>query len=181
MQFLKELDDLKKQLSATEASADASAASAASAQVQCLAVLRELDEKNSLLKEHEVRVNRLGEQLDLLQKDLQGRESSQRQLKDDVLRIEQDIMQAIAKAGASKDCELRKLLDEISPKNVEKINRLVSVKDQEIAKLRDETRIMSAHWKLKTEELESQVCPFLVSYLNYSWFFFIPSLEKFLV
>jgi len=114
--FLKELDDLKNQLSATEASADASAASAALAQVQCLAVLRELDEKNSLLKEHEVRVNRLGEQLDLLQKDLLERESSQRQLKDDVLRIEQDIMQAIAKAGASKDCELRKLLDEISPK-----------------------------------------------------------------
>lgn len=155
--FLKELDDLKNQLSATEASADASAASAASAQVQCLAVLRELDEKNSLLKQNEVRVNRLGEQLDLLQKDLQTRESSQRQLKDDVFRIEQDIMQAIAKAGASKDCEMRKLLDEISPKNVEKINRLVSVKDQEIAKLRDETRIMSAHWKLKTEELESQL------------------------
>ena len=31
------------------------------------------------------------------------------------------------------------------------------VKDDEIAKLKDEIKIMSAHWKLKTKELESQV------------------------
>ncbi|KAF5946788.1 hypothetical protein HYC85_017016 [Camellia sinensis] len=154
---LKELDDLRSQLSATRATADASAASAQSAQLQCLAMLKELDEKNSSLKEHEVRVNRLGEQLDLLQKDLQARELSQNQLKDEVLRIEHDIMQNIAQAGASKDCELRKILDEISPKNFEKINKLLTLKDEEIRKLRDEIRIMSAHWKLKTKELESQL------------------------
>ncbi|KAE9446050.1 hypothetical protein C3L33_22079, partial [Rhododendron williamsianum] len=157
MQHLKELDDMRSQLSATKATADASAASAQSAQLQCLALLKELDEKNTSLKEHEVRVNRLGEQLDLLQKDLQVREFSQKQLKDDVLRIEHDIMQAIAKAGTSKDCELRKILDEISPKNFENINKLLTVKDEEIAKLRDELRIMSAHWKIKTKELESQL------------------------
>jgi chromosome segregation ATPase len=154
---LKELDDMRSQLSATKATADASAASAQSAQLQCLALLKELDGKNTSLKEHEVRVNRLGEQLDLLQKDLQVREFSQKQLKDDVSRIEHDIMQAIAQAGASKDCELRKILDEISPKNFEKINKLLTVKDEEIAKLRDELRIMSAHWKIKTKELESQL------------------------
>ncbi|KAI8555365.1 hypothetical protein RHMOL_Rhmol05G0169400 [Rhododendron molle] len=154
---LKELDDMRSQLSATKATADASAASAQSAQLQCLALLKELDEKNTSLKEHEVRVNRLGEQLGLLQKDLQVREFSQKQLKDDVLRIEHDIMQAIAKAGTSKDCELRKILDEISPKNFENINKLLTVKDEEIAKLRDELRIMSAHWKIKTKELESQL------------------------
>lgn len=148
---------MRSQLSATKATADASAASAQSAQLQCLALLKELDEKNTSLKEHEVRVNRLGEQLDLLQKDLQVREFSQKQLKDDVLRIEHDIMQAITKAGASKDCELRKILDEISPKNFEKINKLLTVKDEEIAKLRDELRIMFAQWKIKTKELESQV------------------------
>ena len=97
--------------------------------------------------------------MDLLQKDLRARESSQKQLKDDVLRMEHDILQAIAKAGASKDGELRKLLDEVSPKNFEKINKLLIVKDEEISKLRDEVRIMSTHWKLKTKELESQVCP----------------------
>ncbi|XP_070023950.1 nuclear envelope-associated protein 2 isoform X2 [Nicotiana tabacum] len=151
------LDDLRSQLSATQATADASAASAQSAQLQCLALLKELDEKNSSLKEHEVRVNKLGEQLDLLQKDLQARESSQMQLKDEVLRIEHDIMQALAKSGANKDCELRKILDEVSPKNIEKMNKLLTSKDEEIAKLRDEIRIMSAHWKLKTKELESQL------------------------
>ncbi|KAK9291344.1 hypothetical protein L1049_019290 [Liquidambar formosana] len=155
--YLKELDDLRAKVSATQATADASAASAQSAQLQCLALVKELDEKNISLKEHEDRVNRLGEQLDHLQKDLQARESSQKQLKDEVLRIEHEIMQAVAKSGASKDCELRKLLDEVSPKNFEKINKLLIIKDEEIDKLKDEIRTMSAHWKLKTKELESQL------------------------
>ncbi|XP_075659503.1 nuclear envelope-associated protein 2-like isoform X1 [Castanea sativa] len=155
--YLKDLDDLRSQLSATRATADASAESAQSAQLQCLVLIKELDEKNSSLKAHEDRISRLGDQLDNLQRDLQARESSQKQLKDDVLRIEHDIMQAISKSGASKDCELRKLLDEVSPKNVDKINKLLVVKDEEIAKLKDEIKIMSAHWKHKTKELESQL------------------------
>uniref|UniRef100_A0A2P2K246 Tropomyosin-like n=1 Tax=Rhizophora mucronata TaxID=61149 RepID=A0A2P2K246_RHIMU len=155
-QYLKELDGLKSQLAATKATADASAASAQSAQLQCLALLKELDDKNSSLKEHEDRVLRLGEQLDNLQRDLKARESSQKQLKDEVMKLEHEIMQAITQAG-SKDCELRKLLDEVSPKNFEKINRVLTAKDEEIAKLKDEIRIMSAHWKLKTKELESQL------------------------
>ncbi|KAL5582733.1 hypothetical protein UlMin_015175 [Ulmus minor] len=154
---LKELDDLRSQLVATRVTADASAASAHSAQMQCLALVKELDEKNFSLKEHEDRVTRLGEQLDNLQKDLQARESSQKQLKDEVMRVEHDIMLAISKTGASKDCELRKILDEVSPKNIEKMNKLLVVKDEEISKLRDEIRIMSAHWKLKTKELEAQL------------------------
>lgn len=153
-----ELDNVRSQLSATKATADASAASAQSAQLQCLALLKELDVKNSSLKEHEDRVIRLGEQLDNLEKDLQSREASQKQLKDEVSRIEQEIMQAVAKAGAKKDCELRKILDEVSPKNFEKINRHLSAKDEEIARLKDEIKVMSAHWKQKTTELESQVC-----------------------
>ncbi|KAL1293928.1 hypothetical protein HN51_054598 [Arachis hypogaea] len=155
--YLKDLDDLGTQLVATRATADASAASAQSAQLQCLELLKELDEKNTSLREHEDRVTRLGEQLDNLQKDLQARESSQKQLKDEVMRIERDIMEALAKAGEDKDCELRKLLDEVSPKNVEKMNKLLVVKDEEIARLKDDIKIMSAHWKIKTKELESQL------------------------
>ncbi|KAJ4843574.1 hypothetical protein Tsubulata_045301 [Turnera subulata] len=155
--YLKELDGVRSQLATTKATADASAASAQSAQLQCLALLKELDEKNSSLKEHEDRVTRLGEQLDNLQKDLQARESSQKQLKDEVMRIEHDIMQAISLAGSNKDCELRKILDEVSPKNFDRINKLLIVKDEEIAQLKDEIRIMSAHWKLKTKELEAQL------------------------
>ncbi|KAH6794128.1 myosin heavy chain [Perilla frutescens var. hirtella] len=155
--YVKELDDLRLQLSLTRATADASALSAQSAQMQCSALVKELEEKNGSLKEHEARVNKLGEQLDLLQKDLLAREVSQMQLKDEVSRFEQEIMLALTKAGANKDCELRKILDEVSPKNYENITKLLTVKDQEIAKLRDEVRIMSAHWKLKTQELESQL------------------------
>lgn len=157
MQYLNQLDELRSQLAATRVTADESAASAKSAQMQCVELAKELDEKNSSLKDHEDRVARLGEQLDTLQKNLQAREASQKQLKDEVMRIEHDIMQAVAKAGVNKDCELRKLLDEVSPKNFERISKLLVVKDEEIAKLKDELRIMSAHWKLKTKELESQV------------------------
>ncbi|KAL5068865.1 hypothetical protein RYX36_019752 [Vicia faba] len=154
---IKELDDLRTQLVVTRATADSSAASAQSAKFQCLELQKELDEKNSSLREHEERVIRLGEQLDNLQKDLQARESSQEQLKAEVLRIERDIMEALAKAGENKDCELRKILDEVSPKKLEKMNKLLVVKDDEIVKLKDEINIMSAHWKLKTKEFESQL------------------------
>ena len=47
-------------------------------------------------------------------------------------------MEAFAKAGENKNCELRKILDEVSPKNFEKMNKLLGVKDEEIAKLKDE-------------------------------------------
>ncbi|XP_030529520.1 nuclear envelope-associated protein 2-like isoform X2 [Rhodamnia argentea] len=155
--YLKELDDLRSQLATTQATAEASAASAESAQHQCLALLKDLDEKNSSIMEHEHRVNVLAEQLDNLQTDLQARESSQKQLKDEVLRIEHDIMEALAKSGVGNDCELRKMLDEVSPKNIDKINKLLLVKDEEIVRLKDEIKIMSAHWKIKTKELESQL------------------------
>lgn len=152
--YLRDLDYLTAQLSSTKATADASAASAESAQLQCMALLKELDQKDRSLKEHEGRVNKLGEQIDLLQKDLQSRESSQKQLKDEVLRVEHDIMQALAKANNS---ELRRILDEVSPRNLDNLTKLLSAKDEEIAKLRDEIRVMSAHWKLKTKDLESQL------------------------
>ncbi|KAK9692107.1 hypothetical protein RND81_09G241100 [Saponaria officinalis] len=155
--YLKDLDSLRSQLTITQATADASAASAQSAQLQCLALLKDLDAKNNSIKEHEDRVKRLAEQLDKLQKDLQLRELSQNQLKDEVMRVERDIMDAVAKSGMGKDCELRRILDEVSPKNLEKMNRLLSAKDEEIVKLRDEIRILSVRWKLKTEELETQL------------------------
>lgn len=155
--YLRDLDNLTSELSSTKATAEASAASAQSAQLQCMALLKELDQKNRSLKEHEARVNKLGEQLDLLQKDLQSRESSQKQLKDEVMRVEHEILQALAKSGANNDCELRRILDEVSPRNLEKMNKLLSAKDEEIAKLRDEIRVMSAHWNLKTKDLESQL------------------------
>lgn len=158
MQYLTDLDGLRSHLTLAQATAEASAASAESAQLQCLALLKELDEKNSSLKEQEDRVKRMEEQLGTLQKELQAREFSQKQLKDEVVRVEHDIMQALAMAdAANEDCELRKLLDEVSPKNLEKMNRLLMEKDAEIGRLRDEMMILSAHWRFKTNELESQV------------------------
>ena len=92
-----------------------------------MSLLKELNEKDNSLKDHRLRVNNLGEQLDLLQKDVQAREVTQMQLKDIVIRIETNIMDEVAKAF-------------------------------EIAMLRGEIRILSAHWTNKTKKLESQVC-----------------------
>ncbi|KAG0452279.1 hypothetical protein HPP92_025769 [Vanilla planifolia] len=155
--YLKELDDLRSKLSVTHATAEASAASAQSAQAQCLSLLKELDEKNCCIKENELRVVSLGEQLDLLQKNLQERELSQKQLKEHVLEIEKEIHCAIAKAGDTQDCELRGLLDEVSPRNFEKLNKLLISKDHEIAQLKDEISLLSTHWKQKANEVESQL------------------------
>lgn len=156
-QYLHDLDQLRSQMSVTQATAEASAASAKSAESQCLSLLKELNEKDHLLKEHELRVNKLGEQLGLLQKDLEEREFSQRQLKDEVLRIETDIMVAVAKAGSNKDNELLKVLSDVSPRNFENISKHLNAKDTEIARLREEIRILSAHWTNKTKELELQL------------------------
>ncbi|MQL98580.1 hypothetical protein Taro_031290 [Colocasia esculenta] len=157
LRYLKELENLRNELSVSQAAAEDSAASARSAETQCLFLLKELDEKNSSLKEHEERVNRLGEQLDLLQEDLRARELSQNQLKDEVVRIEREIMEAVANAGANKDCELKRILEEVSPQNLENLNKHLNAKDEEISRLRDEIRFISAHWKHRTKELESQL------------------------
>lgn len=155
--YLGELDDLRTELTVAKVTADASAASAQLAQMECLALVKDLDEKNNSIKQLENRVKSLAEQLDKLQEDLQVRESSQRQLKDEVQRVQRDIMESVVKAGVSNDLELRKALNEVSPKNFEETNRLLSQKDQEIAKLRDEIKVLSTHWKLKTQELETQL------------------------
>ncbi|KAK9136572.1 hypothetical protein Sjap_007166 [Stephania japonica] len=159
-QYLKQLDELRVKLSAIQETSNASAASAQSAQLQCLALSKELDVKNNSLKEHENRVNSPGEQLEHLRRSLQAREASQMQPRDEVIRVEKEIMQAVVKDGANQDCELRWILEEVSPKKIKKMNKLLSSKDEEIAKPRDEIRIMSAHWKLKTKKLESQMQKF---------------------
>ncbi|GAB2246367.1 hypothetical protein Droror1_Dr00001860 [Drosera rotundifolia] len=155
--YLAEIDELRFQLTATQATADASAASAQSAQLQCFALLKELDEKNHCLKEHEDRVQRLAEQLDNLRKDLLARELSQKQLKDEVMRVEQDIREAIVKAAVNEDSDMRKILHEDFPENLEKMNKLLVAKDDEITNLKDELRTLSIHWKLKSEEMESEL------------------------
>ncbi|KAI4368239.1 hypothetical protein MLD38_016816 [Melastoma candidum] len=156
-EYLEELDTLRSQLAVTQATADASAASVQSAQLQCLALLKELDEKNVSIKEHEDRVNRLAEQLENLQRDLRVRESSQKQLQDEVFRIKHDMMQAVAGAPVSKVDEQRKFMEEVSPENIDELNKLLLVKDEEIAKLKDEIGTTLANWKMKTNELESQL------------------------
>lgn len=163
-QFIKELEEFRSQLDATKQTAEASADSAHSTHIQCSMLKKQLDDKTRSLREHEDRVTQLGHQLDNLQRDLSLRECSEKQLREEVTRIEREITEAIAKAGlGSTDCAFQKLLEDVSPMKLERTNRLVEVKDEEITKLKDEIRLMSGHWKHKTKELESQVNPSLSS------------------
>ncbi|XP_010551017.1 PREDICTED: coiled-coil domain-containing protein 102A isoform X2 [Tarenaya hassleriana] len=155
--YLKEFDDLRSQLAITKRTAETSAASAQSAQIQCSAFLKQLDEKLLSISEHENRVTQLGHQLDNLKRDLKARECYHKQLSEEVVRIERELTRAVAKGGMGKACELRKLLEEVSPKNFERIDKILAVKDEEMAKLKDEIRLISAHWKIKTKELEAQL------------------------
>ncbi|XP_026436479.1 nuclear envelope-associated protein 2-like isoform X2 [Papaver somniferum] len=156
-QYLMEMDDLRSQLSSTLADADARAVSAQSSQLQCLVLRNELYEKKNSSEEHECRVNTLEEKLVNLQKDLHEREESQKQLKDEVLKMEREITLAVERAGQREDYELRQILEEASIKNFERISKHLTSKDEEIVKLRDEFRIMSVHWKLKTKDLQSKL------------------------
>ncbi|XP_020887893.1 myosin heavy chain, striated muscle [Arabidopsis lyrata subsp. lyrata] len=156
--FIKELEEFRSKLDATKQTAEASADSAQSTQIQCSLLKKQLDDKTRSLREHEDRVTQLGHQLDDLQRGLSLRECSEKQLREEVKRIEREITESITKAGIDgMDCELQKLLEDVSPMKFERMNRLVEVKDEEITKLKDEIRLMSGHWKHKTKELESQL------------------------
>uniref|UniRef100_A0A1J3FGP7 Nuclear envelope-associated protein 2 n=1 Tax=Noccaea caerulescens TaxID=107243 RepID=A0A1J3FGP7_NOCCA len=156
--YVKELGEIKSQLAETHATAEASGLSAESAQSQCRLLSKQLHERTGSLKEHEDQVTRLGEQLEKLQKEIQARESSQKQLRDEVLKVEGEIMRAVSVIRTKDSFELRKAVEEDHPpKNFERINKLLTAKDDEIARLRDELKIISAHWRFKTKELEDQV------------------------
>ncbi|KAL0642838.1 hypothetical protein Bca4012_041128 [Brassica carinata] len=87
-QFLEEVDDLRSQLASTKETAETSAASAQSTQLQCSVISQQLDDKTRSLREHQDRVTQLANQLDNLQRDLRTRECSQKELSDEVIRIE---------------------------------------------------------------------------------------------
>lgn len=153
-QFLEEVDYIRSRLFSSQATTGASTASAQSSQFQCLDSAKNFKEKKPSLNEHENRMNRLAEQLSYLQAELQAREASEKQLKDKVLRVRNDFMQAVGMTRAKKD---REILDEECLKTLDKVSELIVVKDEEVAKLRDETRVLSAQWKFKTHELDSQL------------------------
>lgn len=157
-QFIKDLEEFRSQLDATNQTAGASADSAESTKIQCSVLKQQLDDKTRSLREHEHRVTQLGHQLDDLQRGLSLRECSEKQLREELGRIEREVTESITKAGiGSNDCVLKKFLEDVSPVNFERMNRLVEVNDVEVKKLKDEIRLMSGHWKHQTKELESQV------------------------
>ncbi|KAI4310914.1 hypothetical protein MLD38_035859 [Melastoma candidum] len=155
--YHEEVDGLRSMIATVQTTAEASAASAQSAKLQCFALLKELEDKQIAFKEQEERANRLSNCLEELEKGLQARDSSQQQLKDEFARVKNSTMEALARPGPNGDCEIRRLQDKVSPSNIEKINGLLVVKNEELADLRDEISAMSVHWKLKAKEMDGQL------------------------
>ncbi|KAH7678543.1 Tropomyosin domain-containing protein [Dioscorea alata] len=156
-QYLQELDDLRSKLFSVQATAGASVVAAKSAMDQCLLLQKELDARDAILREHETRVHELGKRVDLLQKNLEAREFSQIQLKDDFLRLEKEIMHAVASNAAQLDCDLRKVMEVVSSNKSETMDTLLNANNGEIARWRDELKFLSENQKLKSMELELQL------------------------
>ncbi|KAJ0980527.1 hypothetical protein J5N97_008782 [Dioscorea zingiberensis] len=85
--------------------------------------------------------------LDNLQKKLEARAFSQMQLTDEILRLEKEIIHAVASNVVQKDCGLRKVMEHASS----------NANDGEIARLKDEIKFLSVNWEMKNTEFESQL------------------------
>eukprot|EP00249_Psilotum_nudum_P009723 c22119_g1_i1 orf=189-899(-) len=147
--------DLREKLAASDANANATHMN--STHLQCATLLKEIEEKNELLQEYEKQVTRLGQQLVELQQDLGQREISQKQLRGEVERMEGEIKLAVTRATTNKDSELRKLLDEVSARNLEQLAKHLRAKDDEIVQLKEEIKFTSADFRLKIQDLEAQL------------------------
>lgn len=158
LQFRNELDGLRSQLSAIQATAESTAVSAKSMLLHCSCLLGKLNDKNNLMTEGEFLVNPVAEQLNQLHKYLKSTDPSLRQFKDYYFsRTESDITDAFAKAGFDNVNEILKIHSDVLSKNSENIDQDLIFEDDGVAKLREDIRVLSAHWENRSKELESQV------------------------
>lgn len=129
--------------------------------------MKELKAKDQFLKNQKEQVNKLAEQLDMLQKELASRESAHNTMKCDISRIEVKITEALVNAGngAMDKYHLQSLLEEILPTNLEQMHRLLNNKDEEITKLKEVIDALSSEWRIKNKGLELQVWLSLISHL----------------
>lgn len=156
-QYLRELVDVRVKLGSAQEAADANAAAAALAESQCAMLMKEIQMKNEALQEHNAHTTKLSQQLSDLQQELRLRENSQKQLKDEVERLESEVKVAVTRVAARKDLEMKNSLEELSIKNAEQLSKHMSAKDEEIGRAREEIKLLSAQLRIKAQELEAQV------------------------
>ncbi|MCO5577955.1 hypothetical protein L7F22_031792 [Adiantum nelumboides] len=156
-QYLRELVDGRARLGSVRETAEAHALSAATGQSQCKVLMKELEMKNEALIEQDEYARKLSQQLLDLQLELKKREGSQKQLKEEVQKMEAEMKLAVAKMINQKDSELQSSLQDYSLKNAERLVKHLSLKDEEILRQKEELRVLSAQLKMKARELEVQV------------------------
>ncbi|KAH7443949.1 hypothetical protein KP509_02G057600 [Ceratopteris richardii] len=156
-QYLRELVDVRIKLGSAQEVAETNAMAAAKAETQCMMLMKEIEAKNEILQEHDAHVAELTDQLTYLQQEINTRELHQKELKEEVLKLEREAKLAALRVAASKDLELKRVLEEISIRNSEQLSKLVNAKDDEISRMKEEIRLLSAQLRLKAQELETQV------------------------
>ncbi|KAG6545363.1 hypothetical protein Mapa_013212 [Marchantia paleacea] len=156
-QYAVEIAELRDRLSVSEEVAEAMTGSAHSAQLQVEALLKEIEEKNLELQEQRNLIVILEEQLRELQVELKRKESSQKQLRFEVQDLETQIEMSLGRSYVSKECEFRKLLNEVSSRNIEHLERYLLAKDDEIGRLKQDVKVASTELRLKTLELDAQL------------------------
>eukprot|EP00250_Pteridium_aquilinum_P009608 c18791_g1_i1 orf=229-1236(+) len=156
-QYLRELVDVRVKLGSAQEAADANAAAAALAESQCATVMKEIQMKTEALQEHDAHVANLGQQLTDLQQELRVRENSQKQLQDEVERLETEIKVAVSRVVVRKDLEMKNALEELSIKNDEQLSKQMGAKDEEIGRMREEIKLLSSQLRIKAQELEAQM------------------------
>jgi len=138
---LKDLDDLRTKLSITQAAENASVALCQSTQTKCISLTKELDEKNSVLKDYEERLKTLELQLSLLENDPQSREHSQILLRGEVKPNEREVM--VLPPTSTKDNKIARKSD--------------NIRGDVFVRFTEEVKFLSMHWKHTTNEFQSQM------------------------
>ncbi|MCO5563965.1 hypothetical protein L7F22_017618 [Adiantum nelumboides] len=156
-QYLRELVDVRVKLGSAQEAAEANATAAALAESQCATLVKEIELKSEALQEHDAHAAEMSQQLADVQQELRAREISQKHLKDEVERLENEVKVAVSRVVSNKELDQKNALEELSFKNAEQLSKLMNAKDDEIGRMREEIRLLSAQVRLKAQDLESQV------------------------
>ncbi|KAJ7559948.1 hypothetical protein O6H91_04G108000 [Diphasiastrum complanatum] len=155
-QYLKELVDARGQLADAQALVDSKSESALSAQFQ-LNLSKELEEKALLVHERDREIVVLKQQLSKLRQDLHQSESSQKELRGEVERLQAEVQVAIGKANPYSSSTVEKFLGEVSSRSAEQFAVHLNAKNEEITRLKEEVKLVSAQLNFKALELKAQV------------------------
>ncbi|KAL2631718.1 hypothetical protein R1flu_016404 [Riccia fluitans] len=156
-QYAGEVAKLRDRLSVSEEVAEAISEYSESAQQQLKELLNEVEEKDLLLREQRDLIAILEEHVRELEEELQRKEESHMHLKYDVHDLDSPIQKSVDGNITTKQSQFRQLLDQVSSRNIDHLERYLSDKDDDVVRLKQDVREANTELRLKTLELNSQM------------------------